>query len=949
MSGLDQVAARSPNDIHPEQRRHQEFKIRLIDPNHRPIRCKARPLPYNLRDSVKEALDLQLDAGIIRPSRSEWAAPLQIVHKSDGTIRLTVDYTALNEIIQFDPYPMPSTKTLFLNLTKSNWFSKFDFLKAYHQFPNEPASIKYTAFICEFGLYEYTSMPMGISTAAAWFQRCIEIELKDFIDRNVLSAFIDDTILHTSDLEQHLLETNKLIEAFNKTKLTISLNKCKIAQREIEFLGHVIRAGSIHNCPKRAEGIKVMPVPTTINGLQRALGIFNYQREFVDHYAELAGPLYALMNLKNVPDKWRKRNGAVNGKLAQLNWNEEALTSFQKLKEETSKTLTIHMPDFNKPFDLTTDASEYGYGAYLSQTIDQVERIIGYYSKTYTPAQKNYATNEKELLAIVMAIEHFHIYLYGRRFTVFTDHQPLTYLLKKKEPSKRLERWKERSQVYTFDIKFKPGTENIIADALSRYTEDMPELEPNTNGPHIEEFEEDYNDILIASTTLLTNNNHTPLSIEHCINIISSLPTSETDDEYEVYQQEQAKDNDITWIRDLITEYGDERPIIKTFENNNRRLFYKEYDSLQVLYGILYKETEDKKGKRTILFVLPKDNVEGVLNKIHNSVYGGHLGRKKTALRVQERFYRPFLKDDIKNYIKTCDICQKVKTLNKKTRAEMKIMSPNRPGEIIASDFAGPFVITPKGNKYIQVITDLFSKTLLVKPVPNKETTTAAKTIIEDWCCIYGFPETCLTDGGKEYQSGIWDATCELLDIKRIKTTPFHPECDGQSERAVQTIKRMLTAYINDNQNNWDESLQQLVYAYNTSVHQSTKFSPFEITFGFKGKMPIDLMYPNREELTRPAKTQSTTIILADKIDEFDLPEHPTYTEFDELHDVNTMDLLEHKVASYIETLKSNLENSYKCLKTNKQLRMVYAKEAHDRNIKKQEYQINDKVLCNHP
>ena len=246
---LECCAARTPTDIHPERRRHQEFKIRLKNPNHKPIRCKVRQIPHNLRDKVKEAIDAQLDSGIIRPSTSEWAAPLQIVHKTDGDIRLTVDYTALNEIIQFDPYPMPVTKIILMQMTKSKWFSTFDFLKAYHQFPNEPESIKYTAFICEFGLFEYTSMPMGIATAAAWFQRCIEAELKDFIDKGVLKAFFDDSILHTATLEQHLSEALKLIEAFERAQLTISKSKCKVAQQEIGFLGHVISVGEVHNCP----------------------------------------------------------------------------------------------------------------------------------------------------------------------------------------------------------------------------------------------------------------------------------------------------------------------------------------------------------------------------------------------------------------------------------------------------------------------------------------------------------------------------------------------------------------------------------------------------------------------------------------------------------------------------------------------------------------------------
>ena len=171
----------------------------MKDPNHRPIRCKVRQIPHNLRDKVKEAIDAQLESGIIRPSTSEWAAPLQIVHKTDGDIRLTVDYTALNEIIQFDPYPMPVTKIILMQMTKSKWFSTFDFLKAYHQFPNEPASIKYTAFICEFGLFEYTSMPMGIATAPGWFQRCIDTLMEEGVKRKCLQLYLDDCILHGSE------------------------------------------------------------------------------------------------------------------------------------------------------------------------------------------------------------------------------------------------------------------------------------------------------------------------------------------------------------------------------------------------------------------------------------------------------------------------------------------------------------------------------------------------------------------------------------------------------------------------------------------------------------------------------------------------------------------------------------------------------------------------------
>ena len=339
-----------------------------MDPEQKPLRCRPRPIPHNLKKDVMGAIKAQLNAGIIRPSKSEWASPLHIVHKPSGGIRLTVDYSSLNTVIQFDPYPMPATKTIFMELTKSRWFSKFDFLKAYHQYPTAKDSIKYTAFVCEFGLYKYTCMPMGICTAAAWFQRCIDHALEDFLVRGHLYVYLDDVILHTDTKEQHLTEALSLIKTFNDSGLTVSKEKCQIMQKAIGFLGHIVTQGKVQNDPKRAEGIKNIPIPKTIHGLQRALGIFNYQREFIDHFAELAGPLYNIMALKDAPVNCRKKNGAVKGKLVNIEWADQARSCFEKLKEATSGALELYMPDFSQPFDLTTDASEYGHGAFLSQT-----------------------------------------------------------------------------------------------------------------------------------------------------------------------------------------------------------------------------------------------------------------------------------------------------------------------------------------------------------------------------------------------------------------------------------------------------------------------------------------------------------------------------------------------------------------------------------------------------
>ena len=261
----------------------------------------------------------------------------------------------------------------------------------------------------------------------------------------------------------------------------------------------------------------------------------------------------------------------------------------------------------------------------------------------------------------------------------------------------------------------------------------------------------------------------------------------------------------------------------------------------------------------------------------------------------------------------------------------MQYLTPEHTNHMIASDFAGPLNTKKAGNKYLQIITDLYGKYLIVVAHPNKETKSAAKAIVDNWCCIFGIPDACLTDGGKEYQSQLWDAMCELLDIERVKTSIFHPECDGQSERAVQTIKKMITAFVNTCQNDWDIYLPQFCYAYNSSVHETTQCTPFESMFGRKPKLPLDLLFP------QPDKERGT-------INE-DASNQPTNAEIL----TETRPKLKLEVAKAVGMLRKRLRNIGKVLKKSKIVRMERAKVLHDRKIKQDSYEVGDLVLCSHP
>jgi hypothetical protein len=223
---------------------------------------------------------------------------------------------------------------------------------------------------------------------------------------------MDDTILNSETPEQHEEYAEEFFKIIHKAGLKVSPNKCKILQEKVEFLGHVISHNSIKNDPAKAQCIKDMSIPVIIKDLQSALGTFDHQREFIKDCQIIANPLYSLIKLKNVPEKFRKKNGAVNGKLVKVVWTPETIESFNQLKDACSQNLELAMPDFSLPLNLHTDACKYACGAYLSQTNEVgEEKIIGFFSKSFTSAQRNYGGSEQEWLAVILAIEFFHIYL----------------------------------------------------------------------------------------------------------------------------------------------------------------------------------------------------------------------------------------------------------------------------------------------------------------------------------------------------------------------------------------------------------------------------------------------------------------------------------------------------------------------------------------------------------
>ena len=755
-----------------------------VDPTVPPKFCKARPVPYALRAKVDHEIDRLLQEGIISPvTNSPWAAPVVPVLKPNGSIRLCGDYKlTVNRAARLDTYPIPSLDDLFSGLAGGKVFSKLDMSQAYAQLCLDESSKKYTVLNTHRGLFQYNRLSFGVSSAPGIFQRSMEQLLRGIPG---VFLYLDDILVQGANDAEHFERLRLVLSTMQDAGLRLSIKKCSIAVPSIAYLGYKIDKEGIHPTKEKIQAIAEAPAPTNVTGLRSFLGLLNFYRRFLPQAASMLEPLNRLLRAK-VP--WV--------------WGEEQQKAFRKCKETLLNSGALVHFDPALPLVVVADSSSYGVGAVLCHKIEGEERPICFASRTLTSSERNYSQFEKEGLAIVYALRHFHNYLWGQsNFEVITDHKPLLGIFSPDRAippmsSGRIQRWALILQAYKFVLRHRSGALLGTADALSR----LPLTSPTGSTP-------------------------VPADWTNLVCFLDSSPIDCSD-----IKEHTRKDPTLSKVM-RFCEMGWPANT-KTLNDPDLIPYVRRKEELSLQDGCILW------GSRVV--VPPK-----LRSRLMEELHMDHSGASRMKELARGYVWWPNLDKELEGLANSCAECLALRAMPPK--AELHPWEwPERPWHRLHVDYAGPV-----DGRYFLVIVDAHSKWVDVY-VTNG--TSAKETIrcMQHSYSRFGLPVSVVSDNGPCFTSQEFRDFCANSGVRHITTAVYKPSTNGLAEKMVQTLKKALRTSKSAIQ----DTLDRFLFNYRLTPHSTTGVSPAELMFGRRLRSRLDLLWPADSVASRVSRKQ---------------------------------------------------------------------------------------------
>ena len=808
-----------------------KHSIKLNDET--PFKEPYRRIPPGLYEEVRVHLKEMLDAGAIRESESPYSSNVVLVRKKDGGLRFCIDFRKLNGRTIRDSYNLPRIDDTIDTLVGANYFSKLDLRSGYWQVEMNESDKAKTAFsVGNLGFYECNRMAFGLTNAPATFQRLMERCMGELNLKQCL-IFLDDILVFSQNFEEHLERLEAVFSRLKQHGLKLKGSKCEFFQTKVRYLGHVVSQSGVETDPDKLSALSSWPVPNNVKALRSFLGFTGYYRRFVKDYARIVKPLNDLLvgHPTQKPVSKKRKRVAVQWK-----WGDAEQSAFDILKETLSSPPVLAYADFSKPFILHTDASSEGLGAVLYQLQDDgKERVIAYASRGLRNAEKHYPAHKLEFLCLKWSVtEKFHDYLYGNQFEVFTDNNPLTYVLTSAKLDATGHRWLAALSSYDFKLTYRSGRSNGDADGLSRRpqeTQETTEMFPEVVKAISQAYLVTRDSCPYIETLILTQQAHTVVSED-----IPTTPSGEFTEFNSVdWTREQAKDKTLDRVIYLLKNGYNPQNTNMKHENSRVSKYMKDWQKLSFINNVLYKTTNID-GQPVKQLLLPMHFKSTVLKLLHDDM--GHQGRDRTKSLVRSRFYWPGLDADVDEKVRTCDRCILRKSNPGPSAGLVNIVS-TKPMELVCIDFL-TLERSKGGFEKILVITDHFTRYAQAIPTRNELAKTTAKHLFENFISHYGFPARLHSDQGRNFESSVIKELCRLGNVEKSRTTPYHPMGNGMVERFNQTLLNMLGTLENHKKEDWKSYVAPLVHAYNATRHPSTGYSPHFLMFASHPRLAVD-------------------------------------------------------------------------------------------------------------